>query len=87
MRLKAEQAHVEKLATLDLAIALYALQDCSFEYGIKLVTTLTPLLAVRSSVASQTGSRRRLDQSVRPYADATLIGKSSIRYALFAQFC
>ena len=64
MSQRAEQAHVEKLATLDLAIALYALQDCSPDNSLKLVTALTPLLAARTSLASQPGSKRRLDQSV-----------------------
>ena len=63
MSRKAEQAGVEKLATLDLAIALYALHDCSLENSLNLVTALTPLLAVRT-LALPLDNKRGLEQSV-----------------------
>lgn len=73
---KAEQAYVEKLATLDLAIALYAQQDCSSDTTLKLVAALTPQLAARTSSVPQPGNKRGVEQSVCSVVNLRLLPSS-----------
>lgn len=64
MQSRTEQVHLENMATLDLAIALYAQQDIDLETGLGLLEALVPLLAVPARRHSLQHSNDRLDHRV-----------------------
>ena len=74
-QMKAEQVQLEKLAVLDLVVALFAQQDCTTKHGLQILRALAPLINFEKGPIQTNVTQRRLDFlvqvcaiSVQPFA-------------------